>query len=189
MNEDEFKAQTHIVGQQTIKINPIIADGVILDIGGGGKGIIGKLNGSQVIAIDKRPDELLETDNDAVNIVMDATDLQFLSGMFSAVTSFFTLMYIPNEEKRKVFSEIYRVLRQGARLYIWDAVIPERIEDKKYYLIQLRIEMPNEVVNTGYGVKLKDQNHNTIQKIAEEVGLRLVKKEVTEATFHLVFEK
>jgi hypothetical protein len=58
MSREEYIAQAHMVEQQTIEIRPIKTDGFILDIGGGGEGIIGKLNGMQVVAIDKRPSEL-----------------------------------------------------------------------------------------------------------------------------------
>ena len=87
MNREEYIAQAHMIEQQTIEIKPIKTDGFILDIGGGGEGIIGKLNGTQVAAIDKRPQELEETHNDALKIVMDATDLKFLDNTFTAATA------------------------------------------------------------------------------------------------------
>ncbi|MDH5783132.1 MAG: hypothetical protein OEZ35_05655 [Candidatus Bathyarchaeota archaeon] len=43
---------TYNAKTQSIELSPIETDGLILDIGGGGKGIIGKLNGRQVIAVD-----------------------------------------------------------------------------------------------------------------------------------------
>ena len=58
-----------------------------------GEGIIGNLNGNQVVAIDKNERELKETQNEALKIVMDATELKFLSQSFDVCTSFFSLMY------------------------------------------------------------------------------------------------
>ena len=58
MSHDEYLTQAHVMEHQTIEINPIKTDGFILDIGGGGEGIIGKLNGEQVVAIDKLLNEL-----------------------------------------------------------------------------------------------------------------------------------
>jgi len=42
------------------------ADGFILEIGGGGEGIIGGLKGKQVIAIDRNEEKLEETKNEAL---------------------------------------------------------------------------------------------------------------------------
>ena len=57
---------TYSVETQSIGLTPIETDGFILDIGGGGRGIIGKLNGRQVVAIDKNERELEETKNEAL---------------------------------------------------------------------------------------------------------------------------
>jgi len=80
MSREEYLAQAYMIDQQVVEIEPFKVDGFILDIGGGGEGIIGRLNGEQVVAIDKRLDELEETDNDALKIVMDESFLGFLLG-------------------------------------------------------------------------------------------------------------
>ncbi|MCW3980177.1 MAG: hypothetical protein NWF11_01740 [Candidatus Bathyarchaeota archaeon] len=41
-----------MISPQSIEIESLKTDGLILDIGGGGEGVIGKLNGKQVVAID-----------------------------------------------------------------------------------------------------------------------------------------
>ena len=91
--ESEFLARTLVV-EDRIEMEPIDAEGFILDIGGGGEGIIGRLNGREVVAIDLSSEELEETENDALKIVMDATDLRFVPSTFAAATSFFTLLYV-----------------------------------------------------------------------------------------------
>ncbi len=189
MSREEYIAQAHMVQQQTIEIKPLQTDGFILDIGGGGEGIIGKLNGAQVAAIDKRPSELEETQNDALKIVMDATDLQFLDNTFTAATAFYTMMYIPNQQKPKVLAETHRVLKSGARLHIWDADIPEESGDKKYFVIPLKIVMPDETVETGYGTNLKKQNSQTLKELAEKAGFKTIREETREHTFYLELEK
>ena len=47
--ESDYNAET-----QTIEVSRIETNGLILDVGGGGEGIIGRLNGKQVVAIDTR---------------------------------------------------------------------------------------------------------------------------------------
>jgi ubiquinone/menaquinone biosynthesis C-methylase UbiE len=185
MSREEYLAQAFMVEQQTIEMKPLETDGFILDIGGGGEGIIGKLNGMQVVAVDKRLDELEETDNDALKVVMDATDLKFLDDTFSAATAFYTMMYIPNDEKPKVLAEAYRVLRPGAKLHVWDAVIPGESRDKKYFVIPLKVVMPDRTVETGYGSHLKKQDAETIRDLAEDAGFKTAKVEAGEQTFYL----
>ena len=63
-------------------------DGHILDIGGGGDGVIGRLYTNQVVAIDIRQDELDEAPIGFEKIVMDATHLEFNDNSFDHVTSF-----------------------------------------------------------------------------------------------------
>ena len=45
--------------KQTVLLKHLTADGFILDVGGGGEGIIGRLNGSRVVAVDNIKGELL----------------------------------------------------------------------------------------------------------------------------------
>lgn len=188
-SREEYMAQALVVPQQTVVLQPVQGEGFILDIGGGGEGIIGRLHGSRVVAIDKRISELEETRNEALKIVMDATDLQFLPATFAAATAFFTLMYIPDAELPGVLSEAHRVLRPGGTLHIWDAVIPAEAGDKKYYVLPLRIVLPEETVETGYGVKLKEQTLQTVQALAHEAGFETTGQTPGDTTFHLVLEK
>jgi len=60
--------------------------------------------------------ELIETDNDALKIVMDAGDLGFLDHTFDRVTSFFTMMYIEKEHREQVFEEVFCVLKSGGQM-------------------------------------------------------------------------
>jgi len=120
---------------------------------------------------------------------MDATDLKFLDNTFTAATAFYTMMYIPNHQKPKVLAETHRVLRPGGRLHIWDANIPEKSGNKKHYVIPLKIIMPEETVETGYGTSLKKQNAQTLIELAEKTGFKTTKKETGEHTFYLELEK
>ena len=99
--------------QKTIKLSDFNAQGHILDIGGGGRGVIGELKGESVVAIDISKRELEEAPAGPLKVVMDATDLKFIDNSFNTATSFFTLIYIPDSDHEKVFSEVYRVLAPG----------------------------------------------------------------------------
>ncbi len=96
--------------KQEVVVNHFDAGGFILDIGGGGEGVIGQFKGNQVIAIDPNKRELEEAANGPLKIVMDAADLKFLDNSFETVTAFFTLLYIKSKNLDKIFNEVIRVL-------------------------------------------------------------------------------
>jgi len=155
-------------GKKTIEMAPIETDGLILDICGGGEGIIGKLNGRRVVAIDISERELEETQNEALKIVMDTTDLKFLSKSFEICTAFFSLMYIPRNQHLKVFEEVYRVLKNNGRFFIWDVKIIERHKKYKDFVVLLRVKLPSEEIETGYGVKWQTQDIQYFKGLAKK---------------------
>jgi ubiquinone/menaquinone biosynthesis C-methylase UbiE len=168
-------------------MNPIETSDLILDIGGGGEGIIGRLNGRNVVAIDTRIEELEETKNDSLKIVMDATDLKFLPSSFDVVTSFFTLMYIKNDNHLKVFKEINRVLKNEGNFYIWDVRIPPKNMDKKVFVLPLEILLPGDKVETGYGIgwENKEQDLQHFKELAGRAGFDIVDEWTREELFYL----
>jgi len=186
--EGEFMARTLVV-EDRIEMEPIDAEGFILDIGGGGEGIIGKLNGRDVVAIDLSQEELEETENDALKIVMDATDLRFVPSTFAAATSFFTLLYVDRERQEKVFSEVHRVLRDGGKFLIWDVRIPDEAEVKPFFLVQLEISLPEEAVTTGYGVKMAFQDIDRFKDLAARTGFEVAREWSRGDLFHLELVK
>ena len=105
---------------QEMAVTDFPASGFILDIGGGGEGIIGQLKGDQVVAIDRIKHELEEAPAGPLKIVMNAGDMQFLDASFATATAFFSLMFMPAAEHGTVFGEVFRVLAPGGRFLIWD---------------------------------------------------------------------
>jgi len=170
---------------KSIEMNPIETDGLILDIGGGGEGVIGKLNGKQVVAIDTSEKELVETQNEALKIVMDATDLKFLSESFDVCTVFFSLMYIPRNQHLKVFEEVHRVLKDDGRFLIWDARIIERHKKYKDFVVLLRVKLPSEKIETGYGVKWQTEDIEHFKELARKTKFKVIKEWDRDELFHL----
>ena len=163
--------------QQEVSVPDFEASGYILDIGGGGEGIIGRLKGEQVVAIDPSRRELEEAPSGPLKIVMDATDLQFLDSSFLTATSFFTLMYVKAADHERVLREVFRVLKPGGRFLIWEVKLPPRLDkDKDIAAFPLVIRLPGEDVETAYGASWpkRQQDPGYYLALAAKVGFRVV---------------
>ncbi len=178
--------------RQHVTINDFDADGYILAIGGGGEGTIGRLKGSQVIAIDISKRELEEAPEGPLKIIMDARDLKFLDKTFNTVTSFFTLMYINGNDHEKVFREMFRVLKPGGKLFLWGAIIPKQTDSNQdRVIVPLTIKLPQKEVRTGYGVRMPQEDHDLAYyiKMSEKVGFKVAFKESKNRVFHIIAQK
>lgn len=169
------------------------AEGLILDIGGGGEGVIGQLKGKQVVAVDLIKRELEDAPGQPLlKIVMDARDLKFLDNAFPTVTVFFTFMYMDPADYPKVLEEIRRVLAPGGRLLIWDVIFPETETDPRqiYVMYPVHVKLPKGDVNTGYGVKIVEkQGLEHFLHLAKPAGLEIVAQEPHPGWFFLELKK
>lgn len=166
--------------------------GLILDVGGGGEGIIGLLKGKDVVAIDMRKDELEGTTNESLKVVMDARDLKFIDESFTVATVYFTFMYIPKEDFEAIFREIWRVLKSGGEVLIWDAIVevPPEEREKQRFVVILKTHFPNGQENqTGFGGIVRDQDLESFLKPAQKVGFKVLEKDVSEYMFFLKMKK
>lgn len=184
--------QMVIYEQQEILLEDLETSGLILDIGGGGEGVIGRLEPDRVVAIDISKPELEGAPPGPLKIVMDAGNLQFLDESFPTVTSFFTLMYIPASNHERVFQEIHRVLERQGRFLIWDVVLPTAPEDqKRLAAFPLRIRLPKEEIQTGYGVRFAEvrQDISYYLALANKTGFEVIEKEDKEHGFFIELAK
>lgn len=179
--------------QLEISLDDYGLKGPVLDIGGGGEGVIGQLLGRDVIAIDRRMDELLETPDGHHKVMMDARRLGFAGQFFPTLTAFFSLMYIPKREDQiAVFTESQRVLRPGGSLHLWDVTLPEEpLEGSDYFVVYLRYGVRGKQRGTGYGMRWPGEKRDAAHYIAlaEQAGLTCVRSNALEHGFYLQFRK
>jgi SAM-dependent methyltransferase len=179
--------------RQVVPVDDFTAKAPILDIGGGGWGIIGQLKGQQVVAIDISDKELREAPpGPFVKIVMDARQLQFLDNAFPTATVFFTFMYMAPADHEQVFRELRRVLVPGGRLLIWDAVLPKLADArKKYASIPITFKLPGKEINAGYGTYLVPggQGLAHFEELAVKTGFAVVTKRTSQGWFFLELSK
>jgi ubiquinone/menaquinone biosynthesis C-methylase UbiE len=182
----------HRFESQTVSVEDFTAEGYVLDVGGGGEGIIGLLKPAQVVAIDINRRELAEAPAGPLKIVMDATDMKFLDRSFKTVTCFFTLMYMKPADQARTLAEISRVLEAGGRLLLWDVIIPERIDASRDIAVYpMLVKLPGREVKTGYGTLWPDKLHDVkyFEELARNAGFQVVSSTGTGRTFRLELVK
>jgi len=154
---------------QRIRIQTI-PEGRVIDIGGGGEGVIAQAGGAGVVAIDKYLSEIHEARGkapDGLWMVADAAELPFSDSCCDTATAFFSCMYMPDNVKENVFRETQRVLKKGAEFRIWDVHMSAR---SKVFAVRLRVDIPGNTTRTMYGVKAKDQSAASICGLLEQAG-------------------
>lgn len=180
------------IKEQKVNLSNIRLEGLILDIGGGGQGVIGQFKKDKVIAIDHNKRELEEAPEGGLKIIMDAGELKFLNNTFDTVTSFFTFMYILKSEHQKIFKEIYRVLKKDGNLVLWGVRIPKR-ENRIYemFSLPLKIKINDIELDAGYGVfwGKKEQSLEYFQKSSKKVGFSEVEFISDDQIFYLRVKK
>ena len=156
--EKSTQNDVFMIDRIEVKLPDLSTDQWILDIGGGGEGMIGRLKGASVVAIDLSKSELEEAPPGPLKIIMDAADLKFLDHTFMTATMFFSLMFMPNEKLEQVIGEVFRILSPGGVVHVWDGKFPVKGSNPaKYTGIELNVSMEGNVISTGYGRKWPDE--------------------------------
>ena len=162
--------------------------GTILDIGGGGEGVIGQLYGGQVVAIDNCREELDEAPNCCGKLLMDATAMTFADNAFDNVTAFYSLMFMKEAQQQSTLYEAARVVKPKGEVHIWDCNIESAFPDP--FCTDVDILLPDREIHTTYGIcKTDKQSMDTIILMCESAGLTLETAETAGAHFYIKCRK
>jgi SAM-dependent methyltransferase len=186
------KEKLEFFEREDVVVEDFPAKGFVLDIGGGGEGVIGQLKGPQVVAIDLSKKELEGAPSGPLKIVMDATELKFLDASFETVTAFFSFMYMPPEVREKALKEIDRVLTPAGKFLLWDPIVPAQKDPKKEYAVfRYTFKLPATEIKTGYGTPYRPYVRDAAYHIgsAERAGFRVVRRRQQGRTFFIEFAK
>ncbi|MFW9809125.1 MAG: class I SAM-dependent methyltransferase [Candidatus Thorarchaeota archaeon] len=139
---------------QKITLKRFEKEGLILDIGGGGEGLVSRIERERVCAVDIRMSEIREAqihDAPANWLVGDGRNLSFKSGSFDIVTLWFSLGYMKDwTTKREVLEEAKRVLKKQGIVSIMASKIPGKVNQFVFWAL---FTLPDGTQSqTGYGV-------------------------------------
>ena len=155
---------------------PIATNGLILDIGGGGEGLVSRIEKQRVCAIDIRMSEIREAqihDPPANWFVADGEHLCFQDEVFDVVTMWFSLGYMREWSiKERVFAEAHRVLESGGRISILGSKITENSDR---HIFWAHFTLPDRTISKiGYGVGgRQNQTLNRIGNLLKLSGFLL----------------
>jgi len=177
---------------QRIRLEAIPGNGPILDIGAGGEGLVSRIAGSRVCAVDIRIEKIREAQiygAPANWIVGDARHLCFKEGVFEWATFWFSLAYMRTPEvKRLALREAYRVLSAGGML----SILAARVTcGKQKFCFRALFEFPNgELSQVGYGVR-GDQNQTIdgVSQLIRAAGFSIVDEKDNSEWFKIIATK
>ena len=181
----------HVIAPQAVVVDDDFADADrILDLGGGGEGVIGQLRGRQVTAIDLRQGELDDAPEGPIKVVADARALPFPDASFEAATAFFFLMYVAAEDGLRVLRETHRVLRPGGTMKIWDVAIP-LAGRQTLFVVPVKVRLPARTIRTAYGAPWagREMTANGIADLARSAGFMVISTREEGETFCLLLAR
>ncbi len=154
---------------QNIKLQGFSEKGLILDIGGGGEGLVSRIGGDRVCALDIRMSEIREAQihgHSSNWFVADGANLCFKDEVFDIVTLWFSLGYMSDwKTKQAVLKAAHRVLKKNGRLSVLASHIPE--SDGRF-IFWATFTLPDGICSKiGYGVK--GAQNQTLPRILELV--------------------
>ncbi len=173
---------------QEISFRRLGGTGLVLDVGGGGEGIVSRIEGSRVCAVDINMNEIREAqiyEPSPQWLACNGESLPFRSAVFETATMWFSLDYMADwKMKRAVMQEVFRVLRRKGSFSIMSSKI---VCHESRFVLKLRYTLPDgSVYQTGYGVKgNQGQTVDKISNIVERTGFQITNKDDNGHWFHI----
>ncbi|MGY5874931.1 MAG: class I SAM-dependent methyltransferase [Candidatus Thorarchaeota archaeon] len=186
MNNNDSTLVTDI---QHITLEKIQGNSLIVDVGGGSEGLVSRIEGDRVCAVDIKLAKIEEArihDPASHWFTCDARQLCFQDETFSIATFWFTLGYMSDwETKRSALHEAYRVLRTNGKLSILGSVID--CAEKRFHF-QVLLTLPDSTTSKmGYRVNGgQNQTLKTITELCVETGFRIVETESHQHWFKIL---
>ncbi|TFG04911.1 class I SAM-dependent methyltransferase [Candidatus Thorarchaeota archaeon] len=175
-----------------IPLKHIPDEGRVLDIGGGGEGLVSRLEGKRVCAVDVLLNKIREARIYSVEsqwIQSDARALAVRDRVFDTVTCWFSLSYLPEgDAKRQVLTEANRVLKRSGMLSVIGMSIPG--ETVKHVLDAEFVLPDNYISKMSYAVSgNQEQTMESLINLGQEIGFQIQQASDHEYWFELTMRK
>lgn len=165
---------------------------LVLDVGGGGEGLVSRIARERVCAVDIKFSKVVEAkiyDPGSNWFVSDAQRLPFRNNMFDMATFWFSLMFMRNyQTKKRALQETFRVLRPGGLLHIMASTIDT---DEDVFFFRAIFTFPDGTLSKiGYGVQGKQkQTLDNISRFVSDVGFEIQSSEDYDSWFIIKAQK
>jgi ubiquinone/menaquinone biosynthesis C-methylase UbiE len=152
---------------QIISLKDFHTNGLILDIGGGGEGLVSRIGGEKACVVDIRMSEIREAQIHGAPanwFVGDGQSLCFKDSCFDVVTLWFSLGYMREWDiKLRVLEEAKRVLTKKGEISIMGSKIPDSTET---FVFWAHFTLPDgSISQTGYGIR--GNQNQTLKKVVD----------------------
>ncbi|MHA1936523.1 MAG: class I SAM-dependent methyltransferase [Candidatus Thorarchaeota archaeon] len=173
---------------QEIELSRVGSKGRIIDIGGGGEGLVSRIEGSRVCAVDIRLSEIREAqihDPKSNWFLCDGRKLCFQTEIFDIATLWFSFGYLKESDtKQTVLEETYRVLKTGGTISIIGSKI---VCSEDVLIFKALFTFPDGTQSQiGYGVKgNQGQTSASIIAALNRSGFKPTKTQNHDKWFHI----
>ncbi|MHA1926931.1 MAG: methyltransferase domain-containing protein [Candidatus Thorarchaeota archaeon] len=177
---------------QKIELKYLPQEGLIIDIGGGGEGLVSRIEASRVCAVDINLDKIREAmihGQVSQWILSDGRMLSAKNERFRVATLWFSLGYVRDwTAKAQVVSEVDRVLMQSGHISILGAKIAC---SEARFVLRAHLHFPDgSISQMSYGMSGgQKQDIETVAKLLQETGYGDITCEDNEYWFHIEAEK
>ena len=173
--EDSFETPV-----QKIELKKLRQEGLIIDIGGGGEGLVSRIETSRVCAVDINLNKIRETmiyGQASQWILSDGRMLSVQDERFNVATLWFSLGYIQDKNsKAQVLGEVARVLRRLGYISIIAAKIT--CSEPRFVMRALFHFPDGSVSKMSYGMDGKQkQDSKTVVELLQETGFSNITSE------------
>jgi ubiquinone/menaquinone biosynthesis C-methylase UbiE len=158
-----------------IELDELPAKGRIIDVGGGGQGLVSKIRGSRVCAVDIDMNKIREAQIyglEAQWLLTDGRALSLKDSSFDTATLWFSLGFIRDwSAKEQVMDEIFRVLRSDGLVSILAANI-DCSEER--FVLRGQFSFPDGTISQmSYGLAgQQKQTIETVNALLKQVNFR-----------------
>jgi ubiquinone/menaquinone biosynthesis C-methylase UbiE len=158
---------------QKIELNQLPREGPIIDIGGGGEGLVSRIETSRVCVVDINLNKIREAmiyGQVSQWILSDARMLSMKDERFNVATLWFSLGYIQDwDSKKQVIAEVARVLKRFGLISILGAKII--CSDSRFVMRALFHFPDGSVSKMSYGMDgTQRQDAEAVVKLLQEAG-------------------